>query len=117
AADPVGRRRAGWRAGRAGRHDGCAAGGCGEPWRTWEGRRVATRGIGLFWRLLAVVVVKPPLLLLTRRTWRGAEHIPRDGGVILAVNHLSHFDPLAVAHFVYDAGRWPQFLAKQGVFD
>src|SRR5690606_19005981 len=24
---------------------------------------------------------------------------------------------LAVAHFVYDAGRWPQFLAKQGVFD
>jgi 1-acyl-sn-glycerol-3-phosphate acyltransferase len=44
------------------------------------------------------------------------EHIPAEGGVILAVNHVSEFDPLVVAHFVYDAGRWPQFLAKSSLF-
>ena len=70
-----------------------------------------------FWRRFAVVVVKPPLLLLTRRDWRGAEHLPAGGGVIVVANHVSHADPLVVAHFVYDAGRWPQFLGKQSVFD
>ncbi|MPZ27256.1 MAG: 1-acyl-sn-glycerol-3-phosphate acyltransferase [Micromonosporaceae bacterium] len=70
-----------------------------------------------FWRRFAVAVVKPPLLLLTRRRWHGAEHIPATGGVIVVANHVSHADPLAVAHFVYDAGRWPQFLGKQSVFD
>lgn len=78
---------------------------------------MATRGIGRFWRLLTVVIVKPPLFLLTRRTWHGAAHLDTPGGVIVVVNHLSHFDPLVVSHFVYDAGRWPQFLAKQSVFD
>jgi 1-acyl-sn-glycerol-3-phosphate acyltransferase len=56
------------------------------------------------------------MLLLTKRTWSGAQNVPRDGGVILAVNHLSEFDPLVIAHFVYEAGRWPQFLAKSSLF-
>jgi 1-acyl-sn-glycerol-3-phosphate acyltransferase len=63
------------------------------------------------------MVVKPTLWLLTTRSWRGAEHMPAGGGVIVVVNHISHADPLVVAHFVYDAGRWPQFLGKQSVFD
>jgi 1-acyl-sn-glycerol-3-phosphate acyltransferase len=70
-----------------------------------------------FWRRVAVVLVKPPLWLLTRRSWRGGEHLPADGGLIVVATHISHADPLVVAHFVYDAGRWPQFLAKQSVFD
>jgi 1-acyl-sn-glycerol-3-phosphate acyltransferase len=53
---------------------------------------------------------------LTRRTWSGAEHIPADGGVIIVVNHISHADPLPAAHYVYDAGRWPSFLAKASLF-
>ncbi|HEY8471289.1 MAG TPA: lysophospholipid acyltransferase family protein [Natronosporangium sp.] len=77
---------------------------------------MAKRRLG-FWRWLAVVIVKPALLLLTRRTWRGAEHLPASGGVIIAAVHNSHADPLVVAHFVYDAGRWPQFLAKHSVFE
>ena len=44
------------------------------------------------------------------------EHMPGDGGVIIVANHISHADPLVVAHFIYDAGRWPQFLGKASVF-
>jgi len=65
---------------------------------------------------VAVVVVKPQLLLLTRRRWSGMEHIPATGGAILVANHMSHADPLVCAHYVYDAGRWPQFLAKASLF-
>nr|WP_232072804.1 lysophospholipid acyltransferase family protein [Phytohabitans flavus] len=53
---------------------------------------------------------------MTKRTWTGQEYIPRTGGVILAPNHLSHADPLVMAHFVYDAHRWPRFLGKASVF-
>lgn len=77
---------------------------------------MARRKLG-FWRRLTAVLVKPPLRLLTRQDWRGAQRIPHDSGVIIVANHLSHADPLVLAHFVYDAGRWPQFLAKQSVFD
>ena len=76
---------------------------------------MARRRLG-FWRRLVVVIVKPTLLGWTRRDWSGMGHIPAEGGVILAVNHLSEFDPLVVAHFVYEAGRWPQFLAKASLF-
>jgi len=76
---------------------------------------VTRRRLG-FWRRFAVSVVKPPLLVLTRRTWAGAEHIPPQGGVILVANHISQADPLAIAHFVYDARRWPSFLAKDSLF-
>src|SRR5437762_6280425 len=73
------------------------------------------RRIGV-WRRFTVMVVKPTLWLMTRRHWRGMENIPATGGVILAANHYSHADPLTVANYVYDAGRWPQFLAKSSLF-
>jgi len=76
---------------------------------------VAGRKLGV-WRRFAVAVVKPSLLVLTRRTWAGQEHVPARGGVILVANHISHADPLAIAHFVYDARRWPSFLAKDSLF-
>jgi 1-acyl-sn-glycerol-3-phosphate acyltransferase len=69
-----------------------------------------------FWRRFAVLAVKPALTVWTKRDWSGMEHIKSDGGLILAVNHVSEFDPLVVAHYVYDAGRWPQFLAKSSLF-
>jgi 1-acyl-sn-glycerol-3-phosphate acyltransferase len=74
------------------------------------------RGKMGFWQWFAVLTVKPTLTLWTRRTWSGMEHIPQQGGVILTANHLSEFDPLVLAHYVYDAGRWPQFLAKSTLF-
>jgi len=69
-----------------------------------------------FWRGIAWAVVKPSMIVLTRRDWSGMEHVPADGGMIFAVNHISEADPLVVAHFVFDAGRWPQFLAKSSLF-
>jgi 1-acyl-sn-glycerol-3-phosphate acyltransferase len=75
---------------------------------------VARRKLG-FWERVAVGVVKPATSVLTKADWRGFEHIPQ-GGVILAANHMSHADPLVVARYVYDSGRWPRFLAKESLF-
>jgi 1-acyl-sn-glycerol-3-phosphate acyltransferase len=77
---------------------------------------VARRRLG-FWRRFAVVLVKPVVTLWTRRIWLGMANIPQKGGVIIVGNHLSHFDPLVAAHYVYDAGRWPQFLGKSSLFE
>jgi 1-acyl-sn-glycerol-3-phosphate acyltransferase len=77
---------------------------------------VAPHQLG-FWRRLVVVTAKPVLTVLTRRDWSGMEHLPQTGGVILVASHISHADPLVYAHFIYDAGRWPQFLAKQSLFE
>jgi 1-acyl-sn-glycerol-3-phosphate acyltransferase len=59
-------------------------------------------------------VLRPLLMLLTRRSFRGFEHLPR-GGFVFAANHISHSDPLLFAHFVNDAGYAPHFLAKESV--
>jgi 1-acyl-sn-glycerol-3-phosphate acyltransferase len=69
-----------------------------------------------FWIYFAVAVLKPLSLLLTTRDWRGRQHVPRSGGVILAVNHVSYVDPLLLCHYVYSCGRIPRFLAKIEVF-
>lgn len=65
---------------------------------------------------VAVPIVKPTLLTFTSRTWIDGEKIPATGGCILAINHISHIDPLLAAHFVYDHGRLPRYLAKSGLF-
>ncbi len=69
-----------------------------------------------FWFRLTVLFLKPPLTMFTKRDWQAGEHLPTTGGVIIAANHTSYFDPLAVAHFLYAHGRFPRFLAKAGLF-
>jgi 1-acyl-sn-glycerol-3-phosphate acyltransferase len=66
---------------------------------------------------LCIAVVRPLLVVLTKRDWRGREHVPAVGGCVLVVNHVSEVDPLTIAHFVYDSGRLPRFLGKVEVFD
>ncbi|SDH26168.1 1-acyl-sn-glycerol-3-phosphate acyltransferases [Sinosporangium album] len=68
------------------------------------------------WEALAVALIKPLLLLFIKRRWKGRQHIPRQGGVIIAANHLSWSDPVLFAHYAYDNGRWPVYLAKSGIF-
>ncbi|MEW2572463.1 lysophospholipid acyltransferase family protein [Streptomyces sp. NPDC047070] len=76
---------------------------------------MSRRRIG-FWYRFSAVLVKPPLVVLIKRDWRGMENIPADGGFITAVNHNSHADPFAYGHFQYNTGRVPRFLAKSGLF-
>jgi 1-acyl-sn-glycerol-3-phosphate acyltransferase len=77
--------------------------------------KMAHRRIG-FWARLAICLAKPPLAFFFRRDWRGAEHIPAAGGFIAAVNHNSYLDPISYGTFQYDAGRFPRFMAKSGLF-
>ena len=69
-----------------------------------------------FWYWLAIAILKPPTVVLTRRRTTGADLVPA-GGVILAVNHISHTDPIVLADFVlHDLHRAPRFLAKRELF-
>jgi 1-acyl-sn-glycerol-3-phosphate acyltransferase len=65
---------------------------------------------------IAAPLVKPTMLAIADRTWIDGEKIPATGGCIVVVNHISHIDPLLSAHFVYDHGRLPRYLAKSGLF-
>lgn len=47
---------------------------------------------------------------------RGAEHLPRSGGAVLASNHVGFLDFLFVGLVGREQGRFVRFLAKQGVF-
>jgi 1-acyl-sn-glycerol-3-phosphate acyltransferase len=64
----------------------------------------------------AVSLVRPPLTVLTRRDWRGAENLPAEGGFVVAPNHLSHIDPLTIGHFLWDSGFSVRYLGKESVF-
>jgi 1-acyl-sn-glycerol-3-phosphate acyltransferase len=69
------------------------------------------------WRRFTTIVLPPVIRGLMRLEWRGAEHVPPREGMILAANHLSYTDILALSLFVYRAGRYPVFLAKSSLFE
>jgi 1-acyl-sn-glycerol-3-phosphate acyltransferase len=66
--------------------------------------------------LFIEAIVRPILVLFTKRDWRGRENVPKSGGALMVVNHYSFFDPMAVGHFVLGSGRTPRFTAKSGIF-
>ena len=68
------------------------------------------------WYRVVKALLRPPLQVLTKRDWRGGENLQQPGGVILAMNHMSWFDPLVAAHFCNDQGRPVRFLAKAEIF-
>jgi 1-acyl-sn-glycerol-3-phosphate acyltransferase len=61
-------------------------------------------------------VVRPLLRSMTRTAWSGTENLPREGGYIVAANHMTNLDPLTFAHFLYDNGIAPKILAKAPLF-
>src|SRR6478736_3472429 len=68
----------------------------------------------VFWPLAAVLA--PLIALIFKVEIEGAENLPREGAYVLAPNHYSESDPLAVALAVWKVGRAPRFMAKESLF-
>lgn len=61
-------------------------------------------------------IVIPIMNLISKHNWQGAQNIPKSGPVIVCCNHISYFDPLVFAQFLYKNGRAPRFLGKASIF-
>ena len=72
-------------------------------------------GTNITFKICGAILI-PLIRAITKRTWIGAENIPKTGAVIVANNHLSYFDVLNFAHFLFKNCRAPRFLGKVGVF-
>jgi 1-acyl-sn-glycerol-3-phosphate acyltransferase len=64
------------------------------------------------------VILYPFDSLLFRIRWHHLERMtpPSEGGVIIAINHVSHIDTVLMARFVWSSGRVPRFMIKAGLF-
>ena len=69
--------------------------------------------------------VYPPVILVARGvfgalglrfTVQGAEHVPRQGGAVIASNHVSYLDFAFVGYGTREVGRLVRFMAKESVF-
>lgn len=58
-----------------------------------------------------------PLIAPVNVVIEGVQLIPRDGPVILAANHRSYLDPIALTAVAFRRGRKPRYLGKKEVFD
>jgi 1-acyl-sn-glycerol-3-phosphate acyltransferase len=63
-----------------------------------------------------IIVLYPLTKLLWRVRWLHRERIPRAGAAIIALNHVSYADPIAVGRLIWEAGRNPRYLSKAGLF-
>lgn len=77
----------------------------------------ADGGYSRAWRNVSKIILRPLIPMLMKGDWHGQENLPREGGMILAANHLSYADVLALSLFSDRAGRYPVFLAKSALFD
>jgi len=68
----------------------------------------------------------PPIILAAKAGFRvlgqkititGAQHVPRSGGVLLAVNHVSYVDFVYGGLAANPSGRKVRFMAKRELFD
>jgi len=74
------------------------------------------RPLGFSFRL-AVAILWPLMRTIVKWDIRGADALARiDGGVIVAPNHTSWFDPPVVAFALWQADQPPRFLGKESVF-
>jgi len=57
----------------------------------------------------------PVLRVVYRERWHGLEHLPREGGYVLAANHWSSFDPWPLGIPLFPR-RFLRFMAKSELF-
>jgi cytidylate kinase len=79
------------------------------------GAKIAkTRRSPMSWFYLFIwTLVRNVSRFLWRLSWEGVENIPREGGVILASNHISYYDPPFVS---VSCPREVHFMAKRELF-
>jgi len=65
---------------------------------------------------VVVWILRPIFMVVMRRDWRGEEHLPREGGYVIAANHLSYIDPFVLGHWLVDHDIPPRFLVKDPLF-
>ncbi len=76
------------------------------------------RRLPMRWRFLAAMVIAFVRLQRWRLDIEGVEHLPRDGGAVLAFNHHSYLDFLMVAWPMVRIRRRPvRFLAKREIWE
>jgi 1-acyl-sn-glycerol-3-phosphate acyltransferase len=61
---------------------------------------------------LVEVLLRPAIGAWFSWHLEGMDLVPPDGPVLVAGNHVSHFDPLAHGYLLTGAGRRPRYLAK-----
>jgi putative phosphoserine phosphatase/1-acylglycerol-3-phosphate O-acyltransferase len=66
---------------------------------------------------LLMALARPELFPYVRFDIAGVEKVPRSGPAILAANHRSYFDPLAIGFLLARVGRPVRFLGKKEVFE
>ena len=71
-------------------------------------------------------LVYPPVIVAIKTFWKylglqfdfeGEENVPRKGGAILAINHVSYLDFAITGTAALPAGRYVRFMAKKEIFD
>jgi putative phosphoserine phosphatase/1-acylglycerol-3-phosphate O-acyltransferase len=73
--------------------------------------------LGIEPQRLLQMLARPELMPWVRFDIDGVERIPAAGPAILAANHRSYFDPLALGMALARRGRAVRFLGKREVFD
>ena len=73
------------------------------------------KSAGIWYRIITGAL-RPIMMASTKRDWRGGNKLHFSGGVVVAMNHLSWFDPFVAGHFCHDNGRQVRFLAKAEIF-
>src|SRR6476620_12481232 len=62
-----------------------------------------------------VAYLSQPLRFVYRLEARGVEHVPKEGGFVLAANHVSNFDPWPLGLPLFPA-RYLRFMGKAELF-
>ena len=75
-------------------------------------------GVEITWQIRTLAhILRPFVRLLYKVEVTGTENLPKSGGYVLAANHVTTLDALAVAYMMYfRLHRAPHFLAKEGLF-
>ncbi|WP_042543987.1 lysophospholipid acyltransferase family protein [Leucobacter komagatae] len=68
----------------------------------------------MFWVLASLTL--PAWSLMVRYRFTPNSKLPKTGPFILAPNHFSEIDPIAMGAAVWHLGRVPRFLAKESLF-